>query len=250
MLKFATKLPAHAAKVEIAWMAGFRSAEVSLNADFVKDWKGAARTLLARPMRYVLHFPNKGPLGSGKLKKTVKLYRALNCEVMVIHPGMMEEHGDRLLELYPESCLAVENGKLSYDQFWHWADEYDDLTLDVEHLWKFSLDDAPLEELCHEVRCFLWRFGGKLRHVHLPGYQPGSNEHRATFQSPAMAQALLEILDAAGFTGMVVSEAREAWQTPPALAADIDFYARWAQKRSRKRVVAQKLSPIPTGYHL
>jgi sugar phosphate isomerase/epimerase len=243
MLKFATKLPPNAAKIEAAWTAGFRSAEVYLNADMVKDWKNSVQALKTRPLQYVLHFPNKGPLGPGKLKKAAKLYRALDGHTMVIHPGMKTEYGDRLLNRHPGICLAVENGKLRYDQFHEWADEYDDLTLDVEHLWKYSLEDAPLEDLCGELRAFLWRFGSKLRHVHLPGYRPGSSEHRPTYRSPAMARSILDILVTAGFTGMVVSEARESLRSPDQLAADFKFYRQWAGKSSPKRVVAQKLGP-------
>src|SRR5205085_764095 len=100
----------------------------------------------------------------------VTLHRELGCRCMVIHQPMHDRYRDELLRLEPALRLAVENHRLTPDGLTAWAERSDGLTLDVEHVWKFSLRDAPLAELLGWLRAFLGRHAGKLRHVHLPGY--------------------------------------------------------------------------------
>src|SRR6185437_8983938 len=102
--------------------------------------------------------------------------------------------------------LAVENHRLTPDAFLDWAQRNPGLTLDVEHLWMYTLRDAPLSNLLAEVRSFLSRFAHKLRHVHLPGYLPGQPEHRPMYCSRDMVLAVFSLLEEVHFTGLIVSE--------------------------------------------
>src|SRR5436189_5678 len=79
------------------------------------------------------------------------------------------------------------------------ADDNPGLALDVEHLWKYTLRDAPLPRLLDEVRRLLDLAGDRLRHVHLPGYLPGQPEHRPLYRAPDMAFPVLSLLREAGF---------------------------------------------------
>ncbi|MEM7143799.1 MAG: hypothetical protein AAF591_01610 [Verrucomicrobiota bacterium] len=242
MLTFATKLQPTAANVDAAWNAGFRATEVSLNAAVLKNWRTSVEAMRRHPMQYTLHFPNKGPIGSGKVKKIVKLYRSLNCHAMVIHPGMLKKYGSQLKKKKNPLRLAVENGKIGYDSFCLWAGSHDYLTLDIEHLWKYSLEDCSLADLRHELQAFLWQYGPKIRHVHLPGYKAGQDEHRPTYKNPKLARMVLNLLELDDVPRTIVSETRASLRTPENLAADTKFFNNWSRFRAPQKFLTKRLA--------
>ena len=123
----------------------------------------------------------------------------------------------------------MENHRLSREGFREWGERNAGLTLDVEHLWMFTLKDAPLDELLEATRDCLARFGDKVRHVHLPGYWPGFAEHRPMYCSRELVFPVLSLLEEFGFGGLVVSEANEAYQNANDLAIDVLFVETWRQ---------------------
>lgn len=181
MLKFATKFQPRPISFETAYRAGFRHAELWLDAAFLADQPTVLRLARYYPNGYALHFPNRGELTPDLLSHTVALYRALRCHSLVIHQPMFDRHHEALLQREPALRLAVENHKLTPQAFTDWAERNPGLALDVEHLWRFTLGHAPLGELLAQVSSFLERFGSKLHHVHLTGYWPGLGEHRPLY---------------------------------------------------------------------
>ena len=107
------------------------------------------------------------------------------------------------------------------------------LALDIEHLWKFTLRDAPLEALLNQLRTLLSCVGAKLRHVHLAGYRPGSPEHLPMYCSREMVFRVLTVLDEACFQGMVVSEVNTDYQTATELRMDMLPFDAWREKHER-----------------
>ena len=97
---------------------------------------------------------------------------------MVIHRPMIKRYGEALRVLAPDVRLGVENHFVARDELDDWATESPWITLDVEHLWKFTLQDAPLDELLQVTDWLFQTHGNRLIHVHLPGYSPGNQEHR------------------------------------------------------------------------
>jgi hypothetical protein len=156
------------------------------------------------PRGYALHAPNGPDLDPPALASLAALYRDLGCRCLVVHQPVYDRHHDALLRLEPGLRPAVENHDLSPEGFAAWAEQNPGLALDVEHLWKFTLGDGPLRDLLGELRRFLGRFGGKLRHVHLPGYWPGFDEHRPMYCARGMVFPVLSLLAEAGFEGLVV----------------------------------------------
>src|SRR5262249_49140108 len=150
------------------------------------DWQSVAALGRHYPFEYALHAPNQTELAPATLAAAAELYRALGCRCMVIHQPVIDRHGAALGRPEPYLRLAVENHKLTPEGFERWAERNPGLALDVEHLWSYTLLNAPLDDLLRAVRGFLVRFGGKLRHVHLPGYQPGQEEHRPMYGSRDM----------------------------------------------------------------
>jgi hypothetical protein len=232
MLKLATKFAPTRSHLEVAYRAGFRHAEIFLDAAIIADWQAAAERAQEYPNAYALHFPNRLDLDADALAAVVSLYRALGCRAMVIHQPMFDRFHKDLLALEPSLRLAVENHKLTLQGFAAWAERNPALTLDVEHLWKFTLEDSPLECLLQEVRDFLSRHRTKLQHVHLPGYWPGLEEHRPMYCAREMIFPVLSMLEQTGFEGLVVSEVIPAFQNPNDLRMDVLLFDTWREAQN------------------
>lgn len=228
MLKFATKFLPRAEAFATAFQAGFRSAEFWLDANVLRGWQFVATLSRQYPFHYALHFPNRGSLPTETLEQAVSLYRELDCAAMVIHQRMFDKYATQLLALESGLALAVENHNLAEPAFHRWAEENPGLTLDVEHLWKYTLHDCALDELLSAVDRFLVKYGSKLQHVHLPGYHAGGEEHCPAHHAPQMAAGVLSLLASFDFTKLVVSEARQAYQNPNDLRRDVSLFENWS----------------------
>ncbi len=227
MLTLATKFKPHRPAFETALAAGFQAAEFWLDADLLANEDEIADLASHYPFRYALHFPNSGPIPDEALRSAVTLYRRVNCTAMVIHQPMFDRYHEALLKLDPKLDLAIENHVLDLDRFAQWAERSPGLTLDVEHLWKFTLNDAPFATLMEHVELFLKKWASKLQHVHLPGYQPGDEEHQPVHFSEEMANHVMTRLAEHGFTKLVVSELDSPFQSLEYLKKDVEMFDRW-----------------------
>ncbi len=230
MLHFATKLAPEPAPLDLARSAGFQCSEFWMNGDRLLDIRPILDAIRGRGMRHVIHFPNSGPLGEEQLSNAVRLYRAIGSDAMVIHTPMLRSYGPRLLELDPGVKLCVENGIEAGADFSDWAERNEWLTLDVEHVWKFALRDAPLDQLLDTVREILATHGSRIRHVHLPGYSPGAPEHRPAHYSPDLVLPVFDLLQDIGFGGLIVSELDHEFQTLDHLRKDVALFRAWSNR--------------------
>jgi hypothetical protein len=144
---------------------------------------------------------------------------------------MFDKYGEQLLGLDPTLALAVENHRLDAASLHDWARRSPGLTLDVEHLWKFTLEDGSFDELVDVLDGFLLRHVDKLQHVHLPGYWAGGAEHRPMHHEPQMVVPVLSLLADYGFRNLIVSEANEDYQTLDDLSRDVRLYESWLCQR-------------------
>jgi hypothetical protein len=181
--------------------------------------------------RHAFHFPNQRDLAPESLAHAAELYRALDCRAVVIHQPHFDRHAADLEALAPGIRLAVENHKLTPADFLRWAEDNPGLTLDVEHLWKFTLGDCPLDRLLAEVRRFLERFRPRLHHVHMPGYLPGQAHHRPMYCSRDMVFGVLALLEEFDFDGLVVGEVDTPFQNLHELQMDVLLFRRWQELR-------------------
>lgn len=240
MLRFATKAAPLPKRLENAYDAGFRYAEIFLTSAHLENWKEVASIAESYDMSYGLHFPNRASLSRKHLKKAAKLYRRLECESMVIHQPMFHLYEQDLRGIDPELCLAVENHRLNAEHFRHWAESHQWLTLDVEHFWKHTLKQAPLPVLLSALKKFLKQHGQQVRRVHLPGYEPGSIEHRPISFNPRLARKVFKALTKINFQGLVVSETRPSMQKKEFLSQDVALYQSWEKKRLKKNREKQR----------
>lgn len=227
MLQLATKFKPKPEAFETAVSAGFQHAEFWLDAKWLTQWQEIAGRARESQLEIALHFPNRGELGKAEICNVTALYRELDCRAMVIHTPMFERHGRRISECDPTVRLGIENHRLSPKEFEKWARGHDWLTLDVEHLWKYTLADVPLDAMLEAVDGFLKRYRDKLVHVHLPGYVPGYNEHRPMYCSREMVLPVLSLLADHRFDGFVVSEVNAPFQNVHDLRMDMLLFHRW-----------------------
>ena len=230
MLKLATKFAPHASALAMARDAGYRYAEIWTDAAVLADWRAVAERCAGYPLEYVVHFPNREPRDERSLADAVSLCRQLACPAMVIHQPLFDRLSGRLLALDAGLPLAVENHQLTPAEFEAWAENNPGLTLDVEHLWLYTLHDGPLDELLAAVASFLDRYAHKLLHVHMPGYQPGQGAHRPMHTSPDMVLGVFTLLAEHRYQGFIVSELAGEYQTPEVLEADMALFHGWSGK--------------------
>ena len=233
MLKLATKCAPTAEALERAYRAGFRQVELYLDTGILADVQTALAVARHYPNEYALHFPNRLELPPAALDAVIELYRGLCCRALVVHQPMFDKFHADLLRREPGLRLAVENHRLTPDEFQAWAENNPGLTLDVEHLWKFTLLDGPLSEALDHVRTFLTRHGERLRHVHMPGYWPGLDEHRPMSCARELVFPVLTLLSEFQFTGLIVSEVRTDYQNEQDLRMDVLLFDRWRAMNRR-----------------
>jgi len=233
MLNLATKFAPVQRSFELAVEAGFHCAELWTDAAILANWRAVVELAGRFPLRYVVHFPNRKDLPIELMADCVKLYEGLDCRAMVIHQPHFDVYADALQRLKPDIVLAIENHRLTPEKLADWFARTEYLTLDVEHVWKFTLGSPPLEELWETLDPHLKRHGHKLRHVHLPGYCPGYDEHRPMYCNRDFVHGMFDRLDKLQFAGLIVSEIEVEFQTPNDLRMDVLLFDTWHQRQAR-----------------
>lgn len=232
MLKLATKFAPQRTNFEMAWEAGYRHVEFWLDRNLLDRVSEVITLAKDYPFSYALHSPNQLDLTPQSLENLVTLARETSAQCVVMHDLQFEKYGAELRKLDPSLVLAVENHEFSLEQFAAWQEAYEFLTFDIEHLWLFTLNSGPLEQVIDEVRKFLDRSFHKLKHVHLPGYLPGTPEHRPMSCSRDFVWAMFDLLQERGFEGLIVSEVEMEFQNPQDLLMDRLLFDRWRVKRN------------------
>lgn len=244
MFRQATKFAPRSAKpFQLAQDAGFDSVEFWLGQKLLDEWEEVAELAKSFPFEYALHFPNRGELNERQLQNAIQLYHELACGAMVIHQPMFDQYGETIFQLDPTVRLGVENHFLESDvQLREWAEASPYLTLDIEHLWIFTRQDCSLKALLQSVDYLLAEFGGKIIHIHLPGYLPGYKEHRPQYCSRSMVMKVFSLLADHEYDGLVVSEIANRFQNAEELMMDRLLFRRWQCKRAEQ--TSEKLQAI------
>lgn len=239
MLKLATKFAPEPIAFDTAREAGFRCAELWLNASYLARWRSIARLARSYSFEYTLHCPNEAGLSAETLHNLAALYRELDGRCLVIHQPQYDRHSQEIQKLVPSAPgtpelprnpalnFAVENHELDPADIESWAGRNSGLALDVEHFWWLTWNNAPLPELLARLREFLQKWHPKLQHVHLPGYVPGYAQHRPMYCARELVFAVLSLLAEFHFEGQIVSETDLDYQTPNDLRMDVLLFETW-----------------------
>jgi hypothetical protein len=231
MFSLATKLKPSRTSLELARNCGYAAAEFWTNQKSLRQWSEISAIARQVDLKYVIHFPNKAKLDTDDLRCAAALYRELDCRAMVIHQPMFEAYGASLLSIEPTLRLGIENHRLDRKAFEAWADRCSWLTLDVEHLWMYTLAGESLSTLERTLETFLGKYASKLVHVHLPGHLAGYGEHRPMYCSREMVMMTFTLLEEADYDGLVVGELDPEYQNEAELKMDALLYQRWRQLR-------------------
>lgn len=230
--KLATKFAPRSGKIRRASKAGFEAAEIRLKKKRLENVEKVIEAISGYDFRFAPHFPNKGRLEKSHLEAFVHLYQELNSEVAVIHPPMLKAYGASLQSIASGSLvLAVENGREQGHRLEKWAAENEFLTLDIEHLWKYALADSSFRHFQDFLDHFIDKFGSKIRHIHMPGYHPGSEEHRPAYLNPELSRSVWRKLSRMNFKGLAVSELDVNYQTTTHLKKDAALFLQWIETR-------------------
>lgn len=232
MLRLATKFRPLPDAFETAANAGFRNAEFFLDTDVLDDVENVIAWAKEFDFRYALHFPNKPGLTTQHLECIARLYDELSASAVVIHPHMLRQYGEQMMAIHPTIALSEETMRVPPDEFPRWLETHKHVTLDIEHIWKFSLNDGPLDELLRLVESIFATHGDRVRHVHMPGYLPGQGEHRPMYTSREFCFGVFDILDDNDYEHLVVSEVDMEFQNATELRMDVLLFERWLQQRN------------------
>lgn len=231
-LNLATKFAPLRQNFALAAEAGFCCAEIFLDEEILQRVASIVDTANDFGFRYALHFPNRNDLAQQSLLQTIELYQQLNCSALVIHGPQYRKYGDFLQKELPSLRMAVENHHQRPSEIDDWAHSSRWLTLDIEHIWKFTLKDASFEEMMHLVTSILDHYVDRIAHVHLPGYLPGFDEHRPMYCSKDFIWKMFDLLDQHAFSGLVVSEVAIEYQNEHELKMDCLLFERWQTVKS------------------
>lgn len=236
MFELATKFkPDGAEPFHVAVEAGYRCAELWTGPDVLADVASVIAMCREFPLRYALHFPTRRDLTPEQLEAVVELYRALDCRSLTIHQPEHDRYAEELLERDAGLVLAVENGALSQAELAAWGAANRYLTLDAEHVWMFSHEGASRDEALAALARLLAEHGNKLRHVHLPGHAGGADEHRPMHEGWDFVRSVLTLLAGVEYSGFVVSEVEQNYQTLEHLTQDRALFDGWLAERSGSR---------------
>ncbi|MDG1897269.1 MAG: hypothetical protein P8J37_20425 [Fuerstiella sp.] len=231
MLKIATKFLPEPPAFRRAFDAGFRSSEIFLNAAVLECVDDVVTMSRGFDMDYALHFPNKPELNESHLKNCCRLADELSVSAVVIHEPMFRRYADSLKAIDSRIPLAIENQRVPSADLSAWVQERGAVTLDIEHIWMFSLPDATLDELFGLVRDVFESASECVRHIHMPGYLPGQGEHRPMYTSREFCMGIFDILADYNFAGLVVSEVDMQFQNEFDLRMDMLLFERWLDLR-------------------
>ncbi len=231
MFKHATRTKANQESFAKADEAEITNIELQLTADDLLNWEATAKIAEKGNFNFIAKFPTTLELTDEQIANCVKLCATLNSSVLVIHEPMFRKYSSQLKGLNPNLKLAVENNRHVSTRFTEWT-SYENLTLDVEHFWKFTLQDAEDAVFLTELATFLREHGKKVRQVHITGYQPGQPVHRPMYCNREVVNTVLSLLAEANYEGFIVSELAPEYFNRRDMVMDAELIDAWQQQSS------------------
>lgn len=236
MLNLATKFRPSPESFELAFNAGFRCAELYLDRQVLEQCDEVIEMAKQWDMKYAMHFPNKPNLEQSHLEACAELFAQLNASAIVMHPPMMRRFADSLKTISSELVLAIETMRVPKDELVSWVSENGAVTIDVEHVWQFTLPGAPLEDFFQLLRQVFESNGQCVHHIHMPGFLPGQGEHRPMYTSREFCRGVFDILADHNYSGLVVSEVDIPFQNRFDLRMDVLLYEAWLEERLTRTI--------------
>lgn len=197
--------------------SGLEAVELYLSRRFLGDLNKIIGLCRRYSFRYAVHAPNDY-FNIDKLKKIVD---ALAAEIVVFHNIYWEGEWEAIVRAFRDvsTRLCLENTYSVHEPVKFMRRYGIGRCLDLEHL---QLECAGIyeEEFIRVIK--------EAAHIHLTGYIYGSRLwHTHLHHSERHAAYFLDLLKKAGYSGLVVSEAKQSLQNYREFKRLNDFYLKW-----------------------
>lgn len=215
--RLAAKCAPFGENLERVTACGYHAVELYLTEEHLEDPVALAALCKRFPLEYALHSPNFA-FSPAPLEL---LARETGANVVVFHPFLWDDEWAKLFEIFKgaKARICIENITSVHEPI-RFVRRYNaGVCLDMEH--------AQMETVgSHED---VYRFALRhATHVHLTGYEPGSNKwHTPLHHSPEHTTRLLDIILESGYKGLVVNEADTRYQNTEELTDSAIFFAKW-----------------------
>lgn len=201
--------------------AGLTAAEIYTNNSWLKKIDEVISTCEQYPLRYALHAPANGY----EPDRLADLAEHMKAEVVVFHNIYWEDEWGYIIKRFKplQSKLCMENIYSAIEPVKYIRRFGLGRCLDLEHLMLEvnGIFEEPFFELIKESS-----------HIHMTGYVFGSASwHTPIHHAPEQSIYFLNLLKKAGYSGFVVSEAKEPYQTKNEFKALYDFFKNWKDSR-------------------
>jgi sugar phosphate isomerase/epimerase len=202
--------------------AGLTAVELYVNLKCLHNMNEVKKICKRFPFRYAVHAPNDG----FEMDLLAELVDDIKSEVIVFHNIYWEDEWEDIIKVFKniKTRLCMENTysvlePLKFNRRFKMG-----ICLDLEHLQiecNGVFEDAFIP------------FIKKASHIHLTGYYYGSNLwHTHIHHSPEHSIYLLNLLKEAGYSGLIVSEARVSYQTLSEFKMLNEFFQKWKDNNS------------------
>lgn len=199
--------------------AGLKAVEVYLSEEILNSLQKAIKICRKFPFRYALHVP---VTGFGSVKLVAELAGKISAEIIVFHNVYWEDEWGAIFKAFKgiKANLCVENTYSVHEPLKFMRRYGMRRCLDLEHM-QMECCGFYEEEFIKVIR--------QASHIHLTGYTYGSQLwHTHIHSSIRHNLYLLNLLKKAGYSGLVVSEARQSLQTYREFKKLNEFYKRWS----------------------
>lgn len=201
--------------------AGLEAVELYLSSDMLRAPDVVVRVARQFDLAYAVHAPTDD-IDAAALSHVV---RELKSRIVVFHDILWEDEWQGLVEKFKgiNTRLCVENISGVHETTKFIRRYGFGRCLDLEHV-QFQIIGLFSEEVAGIIM--------SAAHIHASGYTVGSDLwHTHVHHSPEQGTRLFDLIDGAGYTGMVVSEARVAYQRLEDFVQLKKFYDAWREKR-------------------
>lgn len=210
--------------------AGIGAVELYLSTKFLQDVEQVVRLCKNFDFRYAVHAPPDG----FTFEPAAEVAKAIGAEVIVVHNVYWEDEWEGMVQFFKGTSvhLCVENIYSAIEPLKVMRRFGVGMCLDLEHL----------QQECSGVfeEAFIDAMSAAA-HIHLTGFAPGSDLwHTHIHHSPEWNRYILGLLKQAGYTGLVVSEARVKYQTYAEFKALNDFFIEWQKSCEMPMAKGQK----------
>lgn len=236
MFSFATKFSPEAANFEKAVFAGYEYAELYLTPTRLMSWRSLSKIARSYDLSYLLHFPVSTKATPQTCQEIVELCQDVSCNIVVVHEAELEL-AHHVTAIDPTILLAVENQEVRFSDLDDWLKRHEDVSLNLDHLWKETLNNCDFAEFKSVVARLMNNHRGRIRNVHLSGYTPNHPVKCPLSQSPEVACSLLDTILAAGYDGAVVGELDTCFQTGEKLQQDLEWFNGWRARTGLPNLV-------------